>query len=188
VFLPYKLDEDAAKTNPLIKNGCEVVNNYLHKWNGSSPQYNLGGLCYNLSKSFEAYPPLGEDPAAKAAKEAAKAKPGVFSSITSLAGKAIDTVGEGLYSLTHSKQVEESKKEEDAALAAVLAGESKDRQEKIEKLTQKLKEKFATLDAYFEEGKTTVDICDNHMVKAKQVLDENGMKLKKEILVLESEK
>ena len=59
VFLTYQLDSSHSTQNPLIKHGNQVYNNYLHKWDGTSQQYNLGGLCYNLSKSFSLYPPFG---------------------------------------------------------------------------------------------------------------------------------
>lgn len=44
VLLSYKLDEASAKNNPFIKNSNEVLNNYIHKWDASNQQYNLGGL------------------------------------------------------------------------------------------------------------------------------------------------
>lgn len=59
VFLAYNLDPSHATTNPLIKYGNQVLNNYIHKWDGTSQSYNLGGLWYNLSKSFSLYPPFG---------------------------------------------------------------------------------------------------------------------------------
>jgi hypothetical protein len=60
VYLAFQLDDSSQGSNPLIKGNNEVMNNYIFKWQGNSQQYNLGGLCFNLSKSFNMYPPLGK--------------------------------------------------------------------------------------------------------------------------------
>lgn len=44
VFLTYQLDPTHASRNPLIKHGNQVLNNYVHKWDGTKQEYNLGGL------------------------------------------------------------------------------------------------------------------------------------------------
>jgi hypothetical protein len=44
VYLSYKLDKESAKNNPLIVNESEVMNNYIHKWQGNNSTYTLGGL------------------------------------------------------------------------------------------------------------------------------------------------
>lgn len=62
------------------------------------------------------------------------------------------------------------------------------REKAIEEVTKKLSEKFCTFSEFFEDGTDQVDPNDNYMTKAKQALDVNSMKLKKEILVLEGEK
>lgn len=59
VFLAYLIDKESAKANPLLKPGGEVMNKYIHQWDGKNSQYNLGGLILNLSKSFSVYPPFG---------------------------------------------------------------------------------------------------------------------------------
>ena len=189
VFLTYKLDQDSAAKNPLIKNGCEVVNNYLHKWNGGVPQYNLGGLCYNLMKSFEMYPPLGESPAET--KEIEKPK-SIFGQVTSAAAKAVDTVGDGLYTLTHpeeKKAAEESKGLPSSSIGhSKVTPEAKARTDKIQQLADKLQERFKSLETFFEKGHSEVDPFDNHLTRSKTALEENGMKLKTEYLVIEGEK
>ena len=58
VFLAYQLSAEAAEANPYIKNGSEVINTFLHSWDGSNFNYNLCGLFTNLQKSFAYHPPV----------------------------------------------------------------------------------------------------------------------------------
>lgn len=95
VYLTYTLDKESAKNNPLIVNQSEVMNNYIHKWQGNNPSYTLGGLCYNLTKSFEMHPPLGEAP-----KTETKS---VFSSLGSMATSMVDGVKSQVHKATNGK-------------------------------------------------------------------------------------
>lgn len=193
VYLAYKLDSACAKANPLIVNESEVMNNFLHKWQGNSPQYNLGALCYNLTKSFEIHPPLGEAP--KEEKKTIIDKVGsvtssVYSSIKENVNKATggavfknNTVHEnGDHSTTSAMSTGTT------AATSVKTPEMKQREERIEKVTEKLSIKFVTLNDYFEEGKNEIDQNDNYLTRAKAELDENSMKLNTQILVLQGEK
>lgn len=192
VYLAYKLDPACAKANPLIVNESEVMNNYLHKWQGNSPQYNLGGLCYNLTKSFEIHPPLGEAP-----KEE---KPTIMSKVGEVTSNVYSTIKENVNKATGREVFKQSQAPENGdhstssamstgmASANVKTPEMKKREERIEKVTEKLSIKFVTLNDYFEEGKNEIDKNDNYFTRAKAQLDENSMKLNTQILVLQGEK
>lgn len=126
-------------------------------------------------KSFEMYPPLGESPDAAKAKSSS-----IFGSITSIATKAVDKVGDGLYGLTHPDKKNTVAPEDSKIAAAIGAGhstltpEAKNRNDKIQKIAEKLQERFKSLDTFFEGGETEVDPADNHLTRAKFALEENG--------------
>jgi hypothetical protein len=103
VYLSYKLDKESAKNNPLIVGESEIMNNYIHKWQGNNSTYTLGGLCYNLTKSFEMHPPLGEAP-----KTESKS---MLSSLGSMANSMVDGLKTQVSKATNGrvfKQKEES--------------------------------------------------------------------------------
>lgn len=192
VNLGYKLDAESAKLNPLITNGNQVMNNYLHKWSGSVATYNLGGLCFNLSKSFEMHPPLGEAP-----KEEKKT---VLDTVSSMTNNVFNTVKNSVTQVASSNIFKSKGKEEEksetssqmstssAVIGSTRTPEMAKREAKIEEVRQKLEAKFCTLNDFFEDGKNEVDPTDNYMTRAKQEMEETGRKLNKQVLVLESEK
>lgn len=49
VFLNYQLSQAAAEANPYIQGTNEVVNSFIHQWDGNnSVTYNLMALYQNL--------------------------------------------------------------------------------------------------------------------------------------------
>jgi hypothetical protein len=166
VYLAYKLDATSARDNPLIVNESEVMNNYIHKWKGNNPQYTLGGLWYNLAKSFEAHPPLGEAP-----KTESK---GVINKVSSVTTDFLSGMKSGVSKVTSG---------------AIFKNESKDAHltAKIEKLRQQIEAKYVTLNEFFEEGKSEIDPSHNHLTWAKAELYKNSMALKRQILIIENE-
>jgi hypothetical protein len=149
VYLNYQLDAATAKDNPLIVNGNEIMNNYLHKWNGNTQQYNLGGLCYNLSKSFDIHPPLG------------------------------------------ASKTEEKVEEVHVSQPATVVQEDPEKAKRVklvENLKSKVEEKLSLFNGFFEDGKAEYDPEDNYLTRAKEEMEEKSMKMKRQILVLESNK
>ena len=185
VYLAYKLDAASAKTNPLIINDSEVMNNYIHKWQGNNPQYTLGGLCFNLAKSFEMHPPLGEAPKTESTgimSSVASVTTGVFSGIKS----SVSKVTSGSIFKEDSKDSAHSTAHSTSSSTA-LTPEMKKRDEKIEKLRQKIEAKYITLNEFFEEGKSEIDPYHNHLTCAKSELEDKSMAIKRQILILENE-
>lgn len=123
------------------------------------------------------HPPLGEAPGSKTETE----KKSMVDQVTTMASKTVGSITSSFSKFTNNKD----KKEENGTTAN---GSNSKRDKLTESVSTKLTERFCVLDSFFEDGKTQVDLDDNYMTKSKQVLDENAMKLKKEILVLENEK
>lgn len=181
VYLAYKLDAASAKQNPLIINESEVMNNYIHKWQGNNPQYTLGGLCYNLAKSFEMHPPLGESPKTEST--------GIMSSVASVTTGLLSGIKTGVAKVTGGSTLKEEPKDEShtSTGSVAMTPEMKKREAKIEKVRQKIEAKYIILNEFFEEGKSDVDPYNNHLTWAKSELDDNSMALKRQILILENE-
>ena len=187
VYLAYKLDKDSAKDNPLIVNESEVMINYLHKWMPNSPSYTLGGLCYNLSKSFEMYPPLGESPKSE----------GVLSSLSSATSSMINSVKTSVSKATNGKvfkedntktkgaPTQETSSVTKAAASNIKTPEMEQREDLIAKVTQKLismKEIANSLPI-----KDDANPCGTLLTGARAQLEENASNAKKQILVIEGE-
>ena len=181
VYLAYKLDATSARDNPLIVNESEVMNNYIHKWKGNNPQYTLGGLWYNLTKSFEAHPPLGEAP---------KTEPkGVINQVASVTTDFLSGMKSGVSKVTSGAIFKNESKDANLTASGMVAmtPEMKKRDAKIEKLRQKIEAKYITLNEFFEEGKSEIDPSHNHLTWAKAELHKNSMALKRQILIIEKE-
>lgn len=157
VYLAYKLDATSAKNNPLIINESEVMNHYIHKWQGNNPQYTLGGLCYNLAKSFEMHPPLGESPKTEST--------GIMDSVASVTTGVLSGIKTGVAKITGGSVIKEDSKDSNHTTTATgaVTPEMKKRDAKVETLRQKLEAKYIILNEFFEEGKSDVDPYHNHL-------------------------
>jgi hypothetical protein len=177
VLLNFTLDEASAKSNPLIINGNQVMNNYLHKWNSNTQQYNLGGLCYNLSKSFDIHPPLGSAPKVE--------KKGIFSTAASMTSGMVNTVKEKVTgAMTPSPKTDSV----DSGATCPSNLEDEKHQKQVEEAKSKISTKLAMFDRLFEDGQDEFDPDDNYLIQAKQEMEEKSRKMKQEILVIEGDK
>ena len=186
VFLGFVVDEDSAKNNPLIKNGNEVLNNYIFKWE-ESQQYNLGGLCWNLSKSFDIYPPLGKAGAGLLntdviyiANDPSRPLPSNVVKKEYTVEKEPPKVPEHLN--THNPR--EMPMDEDAQIKMI---EREERKDLIKKVSKKLQNKLQALNSSIDGLDDSIQ-GDDQISKAKAYLEDNSNKLKKQTLMLESEK
>lgn len=118
------------------------------------------------------HPPLGESPKTESTS--------VFQKVGSVGSSMYNTVVTGVQKAANT--VAPSKPKEPA-----VTPEMKQRNENIEKLTKKLHDRFTAVEGYFEKDQTEINLHDNYMTHSKTELEENGMKLKKQILVLENE-
>lgn len=184
VFLAFELDSNTSKDNPLIKNGNEVMNNYIFKWQGNSQQYNLGGLCFNLSKSFNLYPPLGK-------AGGSTLDPDVIY-ITNDSSRPLPSgVVKKDYSVHNTPQTtpvnthQVSREISEADQHKVI--ERSERQERVRKIKQKLEDKLSLLNSSI--GGINADSSGDDLIKqSKSYLDDNSEKLRKYALVLDNEK
>ena len=180
VYLAYKLDKDSAEQNPLVKNGNEIMNNYLYKWEANNATYTLGGLCYNLAKSFEMYPPIKEAPKAKTTE--------VFNSIGTLANSLVNTIKTSVSHNTNGTALKEETHKVASATPpppTVKTPEMEKREELISQVTQKLIS-YKELSASIPGGNNT-DPISTLIANAKVELAVNSTKLQKQVLVLENE-
>mmetsp|Transcript_23158 Transcript_23158/g.25709 ORF Transcript_23158/g.25709 Transcript_23158/m.25709 type:complete len:143 (-) Transcript_23158:367-795(-) len=140
--------------------------NYLHKWQADNPSYTIGGLCYNLIKSFEMYPPLGESESK-----------GVISSIGSATSGIVESVKTTVSKVTNGKVFKENSGESNLNSGKkVKTPEMEAREELVAKATQKLiglKELSSSVPNCGEDNP-----CSTLITGAKSQLDENAMKLK----------
>lgn len=183
IYLAYKLDAETAEQNPFIKNGSEVMNNYINKWQANSTSYTLGGLCYNLTKSFEMYPPLNGVQAkstttpAPAPAPAPSPAPPVQAPVTMAPAEVVEKAP--VATVQPVQTAAPTPAEE------VKTPEMEMKEELVAQATQKLisyKEIASTLP-----GGNHSDPVSTLIANAKIELGENGTKLQKQILMLENE-
>jgi hypothetical protein len=185
--LGFPLDEKSAASNPLIKNGNQVMNNYIHKWKGNDTQYNLGGLCNNLSKSFSLYPPLGKAGGGLLKTDVIYIENDDSRPKPSNLVKTEYTVDSNPPQMPDQLDIHNPKelpKTEEEQIALVTKNE---RNDLMRKLVKKLKSKINILNS----SVTGLDDDDNepNLIKqSKKFLQDNGVKLKKQLLIIESEK
>lgn len=186
VFLAFVVDDNSAKNNPLIKNGNEILNNYIFKWE-ESQQYNLGGLCWNLSKSFDIYPPLGKAGAGTLntdviymANDPSRPLPSNIIKKDYAVEKDPPKVPDHL----DTPALREMPMDEDAQIKMI---EREERKELVTKVAKKLKLKLQALNSSIDGLDDSIQ-GDDQISKAKAYLEDNSVKLKKQTLMLESEK
>jgi hypothetical protein len=187
VLIGFPLDEKSAADNPLVKNGNQVMNNYIHKWKGNDVQFNLGGLWQNLSKSFSIYPPIG--------------KPGGGISKTDVIYIENDDSRQKPKNLVKKEYVVDSNPPQvpdqfitlnpkelpktDAELIALAT--KNERNDLMKKLIKKLKPKISTLGSSVD-GLEDSENKPNLIKQSMKFLEDNGVKLKKQALIIQNEK
>lgn len=186
VQLNYKLDEKSALENPLVKHGNEILNNYLHKWDGTNNQYNLGGLWYNLSKSFSLYPPLGTAGGGTLSSDVIYIADGASKPAPSNVIKKDYNVETEPPKVPEHLKIHKMKEEamtEEEQLEAVIREERKDN---ISKLKNKIESKLTTLNSSVS-GLDSEPGQKDLIAKSKEFLEANSEQLKKQTLMLEGE-
>jgi len=186
VFLAYQLDAAYAKDNPLIKYGNQVLNNYIHKWQGNSQQYNLGGLCYNLSKSFSLYPPFGSQGSTIVSTDIIYINDGTSKVPPKDAIQQeykVDTepqkmpqhsqIGIATSAMTEEQQIKYLEEEE--------------RKSKLKKLHEKLQTKVDAVNSSIS-GLDCESKDQDLISQSKEFLEDNSTKIQKQTLILENEK
>ncbi len=185
VYLAYKLDPVSAEKNPFIKNESEIMNNYINKWQANNSAYSLGGLCYNLSKSFEMYPPLNDTQTPATAPAPTPAPAPVMGGVSTAPPSMVNPVQAAATTVVKEPVGTTQAAPPPPPPPVEKTPEMIEKEDLVAQATQKLisyKEIAATLP-----GGNSTDPVSTLIANAKVELGENGTKLQRQILMIENE-
>lgn len=185
VFIAFPLDPIHAKNNPFLRKQNEVMNNYIHKWDGNNNQYNLGGLCYNLSKSFGIHPPMGSASGGKLNTDVIHITDESKPLPKNVVHQECKINTEPQQIPEHAKVGKNNKVMDEKAQMEEI--KRIDREDKLDKVKAKIKQRLDSLNSSIQ-GLEKWNDEEDLIAQSKKFLEDNSTKIKKQTLILDNDK